>query len=87
MSGDELAAAIYAKQGYLVLASADPLKIGQVTDSEGHCSAPLIVKANSNYTEYSEQASLESLLRLGVPRKSTARKSYERYFYRVEAAD
>jgi len=68
----------------MVLWSLMPLKIGDITDSEGDASFPLRVLADSSRSEYLAQCALASELS-GMTLVPTYELSG--HFYRVEAAD
>lgn len=89
MTGDEVAAAVYAERGFVVLGSNYPMPIGYLTrDNSTHkafnrAQAPLKVIAESNLDEFLEQCECIERL-LGI---SPNRVFPWTYFYRVEAAD
>jgi hypothetical protein len=86
VDGDDLAARIVAERGYLVLVSTTPLRIGQLTDSSGHCEAPLIVVGPATADDYYAQGKLAADLS-GDASKAVHPKSLKLYFYKVNAAD
>jgi hypothetical protein len=87
MNGDDLAAQLFAQQGYLVLGSTRALSIGsiQTADKGAPMSTPLRVIAKSTKTEWNKQGRLASRIsggefgmRPGCPAA---------FYYRVEAVD
>ena len=88
MTPDELAAEIYSRQGYLVIASHKPEVIGGIisagTNMLGDMNTPLIVKALSTKEEFMAQDKIGASL-LGY--EPIDLKAMYTYFYRVEAAD
>ena len=84
MTGDELAAALYAEQGYMVLWSREPLEIGSITDSEGDCTAMLRIVRETNVDEYVKQSKRARELE---PSIAGPLRDYHAHYYHVEALD
>lgn len=86
MTGDELAARLFAEQGYLVLAGNELKKIGDLVigaDSKfGWSATPVRIVAISNIREFMEQDRLATRIFGGI-----SSETEHRYFYRVEALD
>lgn len=88
MTGDELAAALYAEQGYLTLGTTAPLAIGEITTETSYGGGiPLRVIAKSNKAEHRRQD--RTSVRLGLVEPVSNESDYFPflYYYRVEAAD
>lgn len=86
MTGDELAAALYAEQGYMVLWSLKPLTIGSLTDSEGDSTAVLRILGEATKEEYLKQSRRAKELAPHIAGMPHGRDLLA-HFYRVEAAD
>jgi hypothetical protein len=94
MTGDELAARLYAEQGYLVIESppwrphaiGDLILIAESPASNGDrfVRIPLVVVAHSNIEEYKKQDDLATSL---VGEESSGEFYPNATYYRVEAAD
>ena len=92
MTAEELARQLYERQGYLLIATTRPHKIGEITDTVLHDFTeprnqnvtPLRVVAESSQVEMAVQGRLIGEL-VGVPYKGP-RQGWK-YYYRVEAAD
>ncbi len=83
MSGDELAAAVYAERGYLVVGANAPLALGDVRFARAwDVSTPLRITAISNRQEF-EQCERVAQRLVGYSFKAGDAP----YYYRVEAAD
>ena len=87
MSGDELAAALYAEQGYLVMYSKHPRTIGSIDTDSGAVKQglrPLRIIGPSSSAEYKAQTLRASEI---APELASPGGFSWPYFYRVEAAD
>jgi hypothetical protein len=92
MSGEELAAALYAEQGYVVTTGDRPWKVGEISTRpyfrgmRGVLGVPLRVVAESNVEEYNRQIQLANRL---APDMGPAQQRLEPpvLYYRCEAAD
>jgi len=85
MSGDELAAAIFAKYGYFPIGSRCPREIGEIIrPTGGNISTPLKVVGPSSLSEFLMVSS--DLMGIEAGDVPTAPDGYP-FFYRVEAAD
>ncbi len=89
MSGDELAAVLFAERGYVVAATFSAYGIGEIINDTivkvgggSPAATPLRVTGPSTEQEALEQAVRMAEL-LGVPAKPARRP----FYYRVEAAD
>ena len=88
MTGDELAAACIAQQGYLVMAYEYECKIREISKPigiEGPIATPCIVIGTATKREFLKQRKLANQI-LGQERFSVTDTDWN-YFYRVEAAD
>ena len=87
MTGDELAAACIAHQGYLVMAYTCECKIGEISKPIGlgvPVTTPCIVIGTATKREFLKQRKLANQI-LGE-RRFPMHTKYD-HFYRVEAAD
>lgn len=86
MTGDELAAALYVEQGYMILWSREPLRIGSLTDSQGDSTAMLRILRETTVDEYVKQSKRAREL---APEIAGPLRGYElnAHYYRVEACD
>jgi len=92
ISGDELAARLFAEQGYLVMGFEEPVPLGTILFDRkehkapgihGKCTAALRIVAHSSRDELESQYRLaQGLLGLGEAQDATVT-----HFYRAEAAD
>lgn len=92
MTSDELAAELYARQGYLVISRDEPAKIGEqlgggiAHEHDGHIASraniPIVVSAISNRSEFCAQQSLAD----GIDGMVSS-GGHGPYYYRVEAMD
>lgn len=87
MTGDELAIALHAEQGYLVLGSSHPLTVGAIerADKGAPMSTPLRIIDRATRAEWDKQGRLAFRLSGGLFRKK--RNCPAEYFYRVVAVD
>jgi hypothetical protein len=87
MTGDELAAALYAEQGYLVIGAFDECPIGKINQATsmttGDCATPMRIVAVSTRDEFIKQRKIVSRL-TGITGTGWAGFSH---YYRIEAAD
>ncbi len=87
MSGDELAAKVYAERGYLVMATNREVVIGtaqpHMRGANGVSIIPL-VKSKTTEADYLEQLRRVRELDSGIP---TDIEWLAKHYYRVEAAD
>ena len=86
MTGDELAAALYAEQGYLVLSYYQEQEIGSIHKRFTHggievVPIPIRLISKSSIMEFDRQQDTKA--RMGARRD----KPLGHHFYRVEAAD
>ena len=91
MTGDELAAALYAEQGYLVASRPKPHMIGDVGPAYAHglgkMQTVIRIIAQSDYEEFNRQRRLATKI-LGHPAPGDdAIPDDGMYFYRIEAVD
>ena len=82
---DELLAAIYAEQGYIVLGSLDHYKIGDIAGYSNQTTIPQRVIAESDYAEWRKHCLLAARLD-GCPDFSNVWDEFP-YYYRTQAAD
>ncbi len=85
LTGDQLAAALYAEQGYLVVSYRDEFPMGVPFPASGtlKCNTPLIITGVSARAEYVRQVHRASEM-CGL---SLSEMEDDTHFYRVEAAD
>ena len=88
MNGDDVLAALHARQGYLVLNTTRPYEIGEVVRLVGAgndiAKTPLVVVGIATREEYDKQERLSDEL---TKRPGPFIGNIDPYFYRVEAAD
>lgn len=90
MTGDELAAAVYAEQGFLILGSTEPRKMGEIRRESVHeswrtaVSTPMRIVGVSTEQEMRRQT--ERYIQLSGAHDHYQKNAYTHY-YRVEAAD
>ena len=92
ITGDELAAALYAEQGYFVASSFMPRKIGDIDIDNSHhptkrVSATMRVVGDATEKEWISQWNMAHELAPDITGDEYVRSPWELYFYRVEACD
>lgn len=91
MTPDELAAELYRRQGYLVIASPKQRPLGLISEDKtlsgnGFMDTKLIITEETDKGTWERQDDIAEGL-TGLPKGSTWRLFDYRYFYKVEAAD
>ncbi len=84
---EELNSLIFAEQGFVVIGSLCPLKVGKITgqyDPMEHCTRPVRVTGPSCYREYHDQCVRACFLDTG---KQLERVDRFPYYFRTEAPD
>ncbi len=87
MTGDERAAALFTKQGFLIMACDEPCEIGEIQPPLNHfgCTTPIRIIGAATFAEYDAQNAVANQI---DPTAGTAlHEPRLRYFYRIEAAD
>lgn len=89
MTGDELAAALYAEQGFMVIESSCEEKIGDIVKCSNlyEVNTPLIIAGLATREEFMRQAALAFALAGNPEKVGDIPEPGNHHYYRVEAAD
>ena len=92
MTGDELAAALYTEQGYLITGSRFPAELGSILNKSRFgfgeslpFTVPLKVVGTATYDQWKNQ--VKTMRRIGIAAGIRSDHVPRPYYYRVEAAD